>query len=50
MAYIQGFVAAVPEGARQAYVDHATGAMPIFKDYGALRQVECWATTCPTAR
>jgi len=45
MSYIDGFVAAVPTANRDAYKKHAERAAVIFKEYGALKVVECWATT-----
>ena len=40
--YVTGFVLAVPEGNRQAYIDVAEKFWPIVKEFGALSQVECW--------
>ena len=42
MSYVQGFVIPVPEGKKQAYIDMATKAAPVFAEYGATRTVECW--------
>lgn len=42
MTYIAGFVVAVPEGNRQAYIDMANEGQPLFREYGAERQVEAW--------
>ena len=42
MSYIDGFVAAVPTANRDAYKRHAERAAVIFKEYGALKVVECW--------
>jgi uncharacterized protein YbaA (DUF1428 family) len=42
MSYIQGFVVPVPEGKKEAYRKMAAEAAPFFKEYGALRIVECW--------
>ena len=42
MAYVQGFVAAVPAANKDAYLKHATEAAVIFKDLGATRVVETW--------
>ena len=35
MSYIDGFVAAVPQENKQAYLDHAREALSLFKDHGA---------------
>lgn len=50
MAYIDGFVLAVPVANKQAYIDHATAALPIFKEFGATRMVECWADDVPDGK
>ena len=42
MAYFQGFVVPVPVANKQAYLDMARKATPIFAEHGALRTVECW--------
>jgi uncharacterized protein YbaA (DUF1428 family) len=42
MSYIDGFVIPVPNGNKQAYVDMAAKAAPIFIEYGATRVVETW--------
>jgi uncharacterized protein YbaA (DUF1428 family) len=47
MSYVDGFVAAVPAANRQAYFEHASKAAPIFKEYGALRVMECWGDDVP---
>lgn len=47
MTYYSSFVAAVPTANKQAYVDHAKQAWPMFKKRGALRMVECWGEDVP---
>ncbi len=42
MAYIEGFVIAVPTANRQKFVDHANKGDPVFMDHGAVRVVETW--------
>lgn len=42
MTYVAGFVVAVPEANRQAYVALAEEGAPFFREYGAQRQVEAW--------
>lgn len=42
MTYVAGFVVAVPEDRRQAYVDMANAGISLFREYGARRQVEAW--------
>ena len=40
MSYVEGFVAAVPRANKDAYRNHAAGAVAMFKEFGATRQVE----------
>ena len=47
MHYIEGFVASVPAANKAKYIKHATDAADVFKDYGALRLVECWEDDVP---
>ena len=50
MSYIDGFVAAVPRGNKEAYRKHAAGAVSYFKNFGATRQVEAWADDVPDGK
>tara|TARA_R110001606_G_C15146494_1_gene625186 strand:- start:46 stop:408 length:363 start_codon:yes stop_codon:yes gene_type:complete len=43
MSYIEGFVIPVPKRNREAYLEIAKRAAPVFLEYGALRVVETWA-------
>ena len=47
MTYIDGFVAAVPIGNKEAYLEHARITSPVFKKYGALRVVNNWGDEVP---
>ena len=47
MTYVEGFVAAVPSGNKEAYRKHAADAAPLFKDFGATRLVEAWGDDVP---
>lgn len=48
MAYIEGFVAAVPTANRDVYLEHAkVAAEKYFKRYGATRVVEAWGDDVP---
>ncbi len=47
MAYIEGFVAAVPAANKEVYLRHAREAAVIFKELGATRIVECWGDDVP---
>ena len=42
MAYIDGFLAPVPEARKEEYLAHARAMMPIMSEFGATRMVECW--------
>jgi uncharacterized protein YbaA (DUF1428 family) len=42
MSYIQGLLIAVPEENKNAYIEMARMAAPIFENYGATRIMECW--------
>lgn len=50
MAYIDGFVIAVPNAKREAYKAIAQSAAAVFKDHGALRVVECWGDDVPEGK
>jgi uncharacterized protein YbaA (DUF1428 family) len=50
MTYIEGFVAAVPTKNREAYKQHVEAAAQVFKDYGALKMVECWGVDVPDGK
>ncbi len=47
MSYVDGFVAAVPTANREKFRKHAEEAAEVFKEYGALRVVECWGDDVP---
>ncbi|MEL7492048.1 MAG: DUF1428 domain-containing protein [Pseudomonadota bacterium] len=47
MSYIDGFVIAVPTANKQKFIDHAEFIDPVFKEYGALRIMECWGDDVP---
>lgn len=47
MSYVDGFLLAVPGDKRESYREHAAFAAEIFREYGALRVVECWADDVP---
>jgi len=50
MEYIDGIVAAVPNANRASYIEHARQVAEIFKEFGALRVVECWGDDVPTGK
>ncbi len=50
MNYVDGFIAAVPTTNREAYKKHAELAAVVFKEYGALKLVECWGDDVPDGK
>lgn len=50
MAYIDGFVIAVPTANKQKFIDHAATADPMFMEMGATRIVECWQDDVPDGK
>ena len=50
MSYVDGFVAAVPAANKELYRKHAKAASAVFKEYGALRVVECWGDDVPEGK
>jgi uncharacterized protein YbaA (DUF1428 family) len=50
MSYVDGFVVAVPSANKQAYKETAEKAWTFFKDYGALRLMECWGDDVPDGK
>lgn len=50
MTYIDGFVVAVPTANREAYKKHAASTAAVFKEYGALKVVECWGNDVPEGK
>ena len=50
MNYVDGFVVAVPNANRDSYRAAAAKAWPLFKEFGATRQVECWGDDVPAGK
>ncbi|MES2561998.1 MAG: DUF1428 domain-containing protein, partial [Pseudomonadota bacterium] len=50
MNYVDGFVAAVPTANRERYKQHAESAALVFKEYGAVKVVECWGDDVPEGK
>jgi uncharacterized protein YbaA (DUF1428 family) len=50
MTYVDGFVLAVPTANRAAYQKIAEDAAIVFKEYGALKVVECWGDDVPEGK
>ena len=50
MSYIDGFIAAVPDANREAYIEYSRKFDPIFVEHGATRVVECWGDDVPDGK
>ncbi|WP_424810538.1 DUF1428 domain-containing protein [Roseococcus sp. YIM B11640] len=50
MAYVEGFVVAVPGANKEAYRRHAAEAAPLFKEFGVSRVVEAWGDDVPDGK
>lgn len=50
MAYIDGFVMAVPAANEQAFIEHAQKIDSIFIENGAKRVLECWGDDVPEGK
>ncbi|WP_089176240.1 DUF1428 family protein [Bosea sp. AS-1] len=50
MAYVEGFVVAVPAANKEVYRKHASEALPIFKEFGVTRMVETWGDEVPDGK
>ncbi|MEK8031122.1 DUF1428 domain-containing protein [Ideonella sp. DXS29W] len=47
MAYIDGFVIAVPTANKQQFIEHAQHFDALFIEMGAQRILECWSDDVP---
>ena len=50
MAYVDGFVLAVPSANKQKFIDHAAEFDKVFLECGATRVLECWADDVPDGK
>lgn len=50
MAYVDGFVAAVPESGKETYRAYALRAAEKFKQHGAIQVCENWADDVPEGK
>jgi uncharacterized protein YbaA (DUF1428 family) len=50
MAYIDGFVIAVPKANKQKFIDHANTGDSVFAELGATRILECWEDDVPDGK
>ncbi len=47
--YIDGYVMVVPQTNKAAFIAYVKQSIPMYKEYGALRVVDCWADDLPSA-
>jgi uncharacterized protein YbaA (DUF1428 family) len=50
VTYVDGFVLAVPAASKDTFRKQAAEAAPLFKEFGALRVVECWGDDVPEGK
>lgn len=50
MTHIAAFIAPVPTHKKDAYFDIAARLGPMFREFGALRVVECWGADVPDGK
>jgi uncharacterized protein YbaA (DUF1428 family) len=50
MAYIDGFVSAVPTANKQKYIEHAKISGEALKGHGALKITEAWGESVPDGK
>lgn len=50
MAYIDGFVLAVPTANKEKFIDHARKGDAVFIELGATRVFECWGDEVPQGK
>lgn len=50
MTYIDGYVLAAPTADKQTFIDFAKTFDVIFKEYGAVRVIECWGDDVPDGK
>ena len=50
MAFIDGFVMAVPTANKEKFIDHAKKFDALFLEHGATRVFECWGDDVPVGK
>jgi uncharacterized protein YbaA (DUF1428 family) len=50
VSYVDGYVFAVPNANRDAFINHANEAAAVFKEHGASSVMECWGSDVPDGK
>jgi uncharacterized protein YbaA (DUF1428 family) len=50
MAYVDGFIIAVPTTKKDEFIAHAKKGDALFLEYGATRVIECWGDDVPNGK
>jgi uncharacterized protein YbaA (DUF1428 family) len=50
MAYVDGYVIAVPKANKQKFIEHAQKGDSVFAELGATRILECWGDDVPDGK
>jgi uncharacterized protein YbaA (DUF1428 family) len=50
MAYVDGFVMAVPTANKEKFIEHAKKGDAVFLEHGATRILECWGDDVPDGK
>ena len=50
MPYVDGYVLACPEAAKDEYIALARKTTNLFKEFGALQVMECWGQDVPQGK
>ena len=50
MAYVQGFVTAVPTANKEKYLKQASDSATVLKEFGMKRMVEAWGDDVPDGK
>src|SRR5690606_19540915 len=50
MAYVDGFLIAVPTANKEKFIEHARKADSVFMELGATRILECWGDDVPDGK
>lgn len=50
MIFVEGFLTPVPTASKQAYLEHASSAVDLFKRFGVTCFVETWGDDVPNGK